>query len=85
MKAINHFIVIEMLKDEPKKVAGLIITEKTDTDTRYGRAKVISAGNKVEGLKNGDIIQYDKYAAFGISVKDVYYHVISNKDVVIVE
>ena len=85
MKAINNFLVIELLKDEPKKIAGLIMTESTDTDTRYNRAKIISTGNLVEGLKDGDIIQYDKHAGSGISVKNTYYHVISNRDVVIVE
>ena len=39
----------------------------------------------MEGLKNGDIIQYDKHAGSGISVKNTYYHVISNRDVVVVE
>jgi|TARA_R100000278_G_scaffold109688_2_gene86742 co-chaperonin GroES (HSP10) len=85
MKAINSFIVIEKLKDEPKKIAGLIMTESTDTDTRYDRAKVISAGDLVEAVKEGDIIQYDKHAGSGISVKNAYYYVISIRDVVIVE
>ena len=85
MKAINSFIIIEILKDEPKTIAGLILTESTDTDTRYNRAKVISAGSLVEGLKDGDTIQYDKHSGSGISVKNKYYHVISNRDVVIVE
>ena len=85
MKAINSFIVIEKLKDEPKKIAGLIMTESTDTDTRYDRAKVISAGDLVEAVKEGDIIQYDKHAGSGISVKNTYYHVITIGDVVIIE
>ena len=85
MKAINSFIVIEKLKDEPKKIAGLIMTESTDTDTRYDRARVISTGDLVEAVKEGDIIQYDKHAGSGISVKNTYYYVISIRDVVIVE
>lgn len=85
MKAINRFIIIEKLKDEPKTIAGLELTESTDTDTRYDRAKVVSVGNLVEGLANGDIIQYDKHSGFGISVKSEYYHVISIGDVVIIE
>ena len=85
MKAINNYLVIDKITDEPIKVAGLIITESNDDETRYNRAKIISTGNLVEGLKDGDIIQYDKHAGSGISVKNNYYHVISNRDVVVVE
>jgi len=85
MKALNNFIVIEKLKDEPKKIGGLIITESIDTDTRYDRAKVISVGNLIQGLKKDDIIQYDKHSGHGISIKNTYYHVITIGDVVIAE
>ena len=50
MKAVNHYIIIEQIKDEPKKVAGLILTENVDDDNRYLKAKVISIGNLVEGI-----------------------------------
>ena len=50
MKAINRYIVVDKIKVEPKKVAGLIMTDDTDSDNRYLRAKIISTGNLVEGL-----------------------------------
>ena len=56
MKAVNHYLVIERIKDEPTKVGGLILTEETDEDNRYLKAKVVSIGNSVEGIKEGDII-----------------------------
>jgi len=70
MKAINNYLVVDKITDEPIKVAGLIITESNDDETRYNRAKVISVGNLVEGVSEGDIIQYDKHSGFGISVKN---------------
>ena len=85
MKAINNYLVIDKITDEPIKVAGLIITESNDDETRYNRAKVISVGNLVEGVSEGDIIQYDKHSGFGISVKNTLYYVISIRDVVIIE
>ena len=85
MKAINHYIIIENIKEGPKKVAGLIMTEETDQDNRYLKAKIISTGNLVEGLKDGDTIYYDKHAGHGISWKDELYHVIQSQDVVLVE
>ena len=56
MKAINNYIIIENIKEGPKKISGLIMTDETDVDNRYLKAKIISIGNLVEGLKDGDIV-----------------------------
>ena len=85
MKAVNHYLVIERIKDEPTKVGGLILTEEIDDDNRYLKAKVISTGNIVEGIKEGDIIYYDKHAGHGIQHKDKFYHVIKQMDVVLID
>ena len=57
MKAINRYIIVDRIKTEPKKVAGLIMTDDTDVDNRYLKAKIISCGNLVEGLNDGDVIR----------------------------
>ena len=85
MKAVNHYLVIERIKDEPTKVGGLILTEETDEDNRYLKAKVISIGSIVEGIKENDIIHYDKHAGHGIQHKDKFYHVIKQIDVVLID
>ena len=85
MKAVNHYLVIERIKDEPTKVGGLILTDETDEDNRYAKAKVISTGNNVEGIKEDDIIHYDKHAGHGIQHKDTFYHVIKQMDVVLID
>ena len=85
MKAVNHYLIIERIKDEPTKVGGLILTEQTDEDNRYLKAKVISIGNNVEGIKEDDIIHYDKHAGHGIQHKDKFYGVIKQMDVVLID
>jgi len=85
MKAVNHYIIIEPVKEGPKKVAGLILTEEIDSDNRYLKGKVISIGNIVEGIKENDIIHYDKHAGHGIQHKDKFYHVIKQMDVVLID
>ena len=85
MKAINRYIVVDMIKTEPKMVSGLIMKDDTDSDNRYLRAKIISTGNLVEGLKDDDVIFYDKHAGHDISWKDSLYRVIRDQDVVLVE
>ena len=85
MKAVNHYLIIERIKDEPTKIGGLILTEQTDEDNRYLKAKVISIGDNVEGIKEDDIIHYDKHAGHGIQHKDTFYHVIKQIDVVLID
>ena len=85
MKAINQYLVVEAIKTEPKKVAGLILTEELDNDNRYIKAKVISTGNLVEGIKNDDVVYYDKHAGHGIQHEDILYQVIRAGDVVLID
>ena len=85
MKAVNHYIVIEQIKEGPKKVGGLILTDEVNEDNRYSKAKVISIGNLVEGIKQDDIIYYDKHAGHGIQHKDNFYGVIKQMDVVLID
>ena len=85
MKAVNYYIVIEQIKEGPKKVGGLVLTDEINEDNRYLKAKVISIGNLVEGIKKDDIIYYDKHAGHGIQHKDKFYHVIKQMDVVLID
>ena len=85
MKAVNDYIVVQKLKVEPKKVAGLIMTEDVDEDNRYVKAIVISTGNLVEAIKDKDVVYYDKHAGHGVQYKDILYHVIRARDVVLID
>ena len=85
MKAVNHYIIIKQIKEGPKKVGGLILTDEVNEDNRYLKGKVISVGNLVEGIKEDDIIYYDKHAGHGIQHKDNFYGVIKQLDVVLID
>ncbi len=76
MKAVNDYIIVNIEKEGPKKVGGLLLTEDLDQDNRYIKATIISKGNLVEGLKDGDVIYYDKHAGHGITWLDTMYYVI---------
>ena len=84
MKAVNYYIVVKNIK-EPKKIGGLLITDELDEENRYNKAKVISVGNLVEGIKEKDIIYYDKHAGHDIQYKDILYYVIKIGDVVLID
>ena len=85
MKAVNNYIIVENIKDEPKKIGGLIMTEDLDDDNRYIKAKVISVGNLVEGIKDNNTVYYDKHAGHGVQYKDILYQVIRSGDVVLID
>ena len=85
MKAVNHYLIIELIKEGPKKVGGLILTDEVNEDNRYIKARVISIGHNVEGIKENDIIYYDKHAGHGIQHKDKFYGVIKQMDVVLID
>ncbi len=86
MKAINHFVIVDKIKEEPAKVGGLELTEQQNKDVRYLKAKVISVGDHVKDLvSEGNIVRYDKHAGHGIQYDDTLYYVIKVSDIVIVE
>lgn len=84
MKAINNYIIIEKIKEEPKKSNGLILTDNHTKDVRYLKGRIISVGNLTEGLKENDTIYYDRHAGHAIEYGERLYHVIRQGDVVLV-
>ena len=85
MQAINDYVIVDIIKEKPKKVSGLILTDETDEDNRYKKANIISVGNLVEGVKSGDVVFYDKHAGHDIGYNDDLYKVIRMRDIVLVE
>jgi len=86
MKAINHFVIVDKIKEAPKKVGGLELTEKQNQDVRYIKGKVISVGDQVSELvSKDDIIRYDKHAGHGIEWNDNLYYVLKITDIVLIE
>ena len=85
MQAINYYVVVEKIKEAPKKVGGLELTEDQYKEVRYLKGKVISAGPMADVLKKDDIVRYDKQAGHGIEWKDQLYYVLKLGDLVLVE
>jgi co-chaperonin GroES (HSP10) len=85
MKAVNDYVIVDIIKEGPKKVGGFILTDETDETNRYRKANIISVGNLVEVVKAGDSIYYDAIAGHDISYNDSMYRVIRARDIVIVE
>ena len=85
MQAINNYVVIDVVKEEPKKIGGLLLTDSVNEDSTFKKANVISVGNLVEIIKEGDVIYYNKHAGHGISYDGKSYKVIRAQDIILVE
>ena len=85
MKAVNDYVIVDIIKKGPKKVGGLILTDDTDETNRYKKANIISVGNDVPIVKEGDSVYYDAFAGHDIAYNNTMYRVIRARDIVIVE
>ena len=85
MQAINDYVIVDKIKEGPKKVSGLILTDETDDTNRYKKANIVSVGNMVEIETRGDVIYYDAVAGHDIAYNNELYRVIRMRDIVLVE
>ena len=85
MQAVNDYVIVDIIKEGPKKVGGLILTDETDETNRYRKANIISVGNDVPIVKTGDVIYYDAISGHDIAYNDSMYRVIRARDIVLVE
>jgi len=85
MKAIGkNLLVLPIVEKDKVTEGGLMLHVKDREDLRYSKAKVIQTGLDVKGVKNDDVIFYDKHAGFKIELDDVEYRVITDSAIVIV-
>ena len=85
MKAVNHYVVIDRIKEKQKTSSGLILDENKDEELRYFKGKVVSSGDLAEAINEGDIVWYDRFAGHGIEFDDNFYIVIKASDIVLVD
>ena len=85
MKAIGRNLIVNMTKvgvSETK--GGLLLAEKQREDIRYTEGVIISVGDEVTGIKEKDIIYYDKNNSHQIEIKQDIYSVVRMDHVVVV-
>ena len=85
MQALNFYVIIDKIKEAPKKVGGLELTEKQNKDIRYVKGEVVSVGEGVPNIKPGNLVRYDKHAGHGIEYNEKLLFVIKATDIVIIE
>jgi co-chaperonin GroES (HSP10) len=69
MRAIGKCLIIEKIKEGTTKTkGGLMLAENQREDIRYIEANVLSIGEEVVGVKEGDRIFYDRHAGHKIDI-----------------
>ena len=85
MRAIGKYIVIEPIKEETKASSGLIMTSTDENDLRYGKAECVYVGEDViAAITEATVIYYDRSAGHGVRIQNRPYHIIQERDVVLV-
>ena len=85
MKAVGTNLIVDMTKigvSETK--GGLFLAEKQREDIRYAEGIVLSAGDSVVGIKEKDVIYFDKNNTHQIEIKKEIYQVVNMTHVVVV-
>ena len=83
MRAVNKYIIINQIIEEAKTSSGLLLTNVENDEMRYGKGTVVSVGNEVVAVKEGDLIYFDKRSGHQVRIDGVVYGVIKEADVVV--
>jgi co-chaperonin GroES (HSP10) len=85
MKAVGYYLIVEKEKQGTQKTnGGLLLAENAREDIRYAKGNVVSVGNDIVGVTEGDHIYYDKHAGHSIEIDNKVLQVIKVQDVVVI-
>jgi len=85
MKAIGSNLIVNMTKSGVSETkGGLFLAEKQREDIRYAEGTILSAGSSIIGIKEGDVIYFDKNNTHQIEIKKEIYQVVNMAHVVVV-
>jgi len=87
LKPLGDRVVVKPSENEEVTKAGIVLPDTVEKEKKE-QGEVVSVGNgdKITklGLKTGDIVMFGKYAGEDVTVDDVDYKVLEEKDVLAV-
>jgi co-chaperonin GroES (HSP10) len=85
MKVLSKYLLVRPVEDEQVTDSGLILSYvESENNIRYRKAVVYRSGEEVASVSDEDEIYFDKNAGFTIMIGPESYHVILERDVVLV-
>jgi co-chaperonin GroES (HSP10) len=73
MQANDRYVLMHRVKEKMETKSGLMMSDKDMKELRYERARVVSAGPLVEGLKADDEVYFDKVHGHDVMFDGVLY------------
>lgn len=84
MKAVGKYVLVKEVQESHKSQGGLLLTSKDTIGMMYRKGEVVSFGQGVTYLKEGDDIYYNKLTTHEVRIGEDLYTVVQDKDVVVV-
>jgi len=84
MKAVGRYILVKEVQESHKSQGGLLLTSKDTVGMMYRKGEVVSFGQGVTYLKEGNDIYYNKLTTHEVRIGEDLYTVVQDKDVVVV-
>jgi len=85
MKAIGKNLIVKTSKQGISETkGGLFLAEKQREDIRYTEGVIVSAGSDITGIKENDVIYFDKNNSHQIEIRKEIYTVVHVNHVVVV-
>jgi co-chaperonin GroES (HSP10) len=80
LKAKGRFVVIQPHEiSNRKSKSGLVIPNSVDSDVRFRKGLVVSVGDEVQGVSEGEIVLYNKQSTASLYDK---YVIVPKPDII---
>ena len=83
IKPIGERVLIKPIKKEEKTKSGILLSPKSSSAERQNQAEVIALGKgeKLEGIKVGDMVIFNRFSGNEIEDGDEKYLVVNAEDI----
>lgn len=86
IRPIGERVLLKLIKKEEKTKSGILLSSKSsNTDTQnYAEIVALGKGEKLEGLKIGNKVVFNKFSGNEIEDEDVKYLIVNAEDILAV-
>ena len=86
IKPIGERVLLKPIKKEEKTKSGILLSSKSSNTDTQNQAEVIALGKgeKLEGIKVGDKVIFNKFSGNEIENEDIKYLIVNADDILAV-
>lgn len=83
MRAIGQWVIVEEVKEEVRQ-DGFLLTDQDVKDLQYHRGRIMSSGEEVEGVKEGDEVYFQKAGSFAMIINGKRYSFFKKHNLIVI-